>query len=244
MEGPSIHILAEELQLMVNNKIIDSFGNASFDKSRLINQTIHQIYGVGKRLIIQLNDVALVTHFLMYGSYRINESRASMAPRLALISENNSFYIYNCSVKIIETSNLKSTLDLTLDILSPEWNIKKIINLIKQKKGNTIDDVLLDQEIFAGVGNIIKNEVLFLSKISPLCLISQLSSKKLKEIVQHARDFSKKFYELKKIFELKKNLQVYRKKICPCCGGVIIRRKTGLRQRWSFFCPHCQNLCN
>lgn len=240
MEGPSLHILAEELQSFIGQIIIESYGNASFDKAPLINQKIKDIYAFGKRLIIQLESNAITTHFLMYGSYRINTPRIGMAPRLALITKQNSLFIYNSSTKLLNESNLKKSLPLEFDILSKSWKINKVIKKIKKYPEETIDDVLLDQEIFAGVGNIIKNEVLFLSKVSPYAKIKDLSAKKIKAITLHTREFSQKFLELRKRFELKKNLEIYRKKLCPICGSKILRRKTGKRNRWSFYCPNCQ----
>ena len=240
MEGPSLHLLQEELQLFVNKKIKDIYGNANFDKEPLLNQKITDIYAFGKRLFIQLDDVALIIHFLMYGSYRIDTSRPEMQPRLAIITAQHSFFLYNCSVKCVQESNIKQYIPLAWDILSPDWNVKTIVKAMQRHPNETIDDVLLDQNIFPGVGNIIKNEVLLLSKTSPHKRIAELTPKQLRLIALHAREFSQHFLQWRKVFELKKNLQIYRKKICPLCGGPIIRAKTGKRQRWTFYCPHCQ----
>lgn len=241
MEGPSLRILSDDLQILKNQKIKKVYGNAKFDKELLLKQTIKDVFAFGKRLIIQLDDYALTIHFLMYGSYRINSERPQMNPRLALVTPKYSFFVYNCSIKCFKISDIKNHLPMDIDILSEDWNMPKVIDLIKCHKNETIDDILLDQEIFPGVGNIIKNEALFLSKTSPLKKVSKIQIKKLKEIAQQTRLFSQKFLELRKIFQLKKHLQIYRKKECPICKSTIIRKKTGKRQRWSFFCPICQN---
>lgn len=47
------------------------------------------------------------------------------------------------------------------DTMSEEWNPQKALAEIKKKKGRMVCDVHMDQTIFTGVGNIIKNEVLF-----------------------------------------------------------------------------------
>ncbi len=240
MEGPSIHLLAEELQLLVGSTILKASGNAKFDKEVLLKQKIKEIYAFGKRLIIQLDHNALAAHFLMFGSYRIDEQREGMAPRLALITNTHSLFLYNCAVRCFALAQLKRKLDFSFDILSPEWDMKKIIKAVQKHPASTIDDVLLDQDIFAGVGNIIKNEALFMSKVKPTKKIADLSTKKLKDIALNTRLFSQKFLELRKQFELKKNLQIYRKKECPHCGSSVQRKKTGKRNRWSFFCSKCQ----
>lgn len=240
MEGPSIHLLADELQLFVNSTITKAYGNAAFEKEVLVQQQIHEIFAFGKRLIVQLDTHALVIHFLMYGTYRINNQRPQMTPRLALITSNGDVYFYNCSIKCLDKQNIKNLIPMEYDILSPQWNIKKIFKIIQSHKNATIDDILLNQNIFPGVGNIIKNEVLFLSKTSPLKKIKQLSTSKIVQIIRNARLFSQKFLELRKQNELKKNLQIYRKSYCPICNTKVIRIKTGITKRWSFVCPTCQ----
>lgn len=242
MEGPSLHLLADELQFLVNQKIVEAFGNASFDKEVLPNQLIKNIYAFGKRLIIQCQDHALTVHFLMYGSYRIDKAREGMAPRLALITKGNALYLYNCSIKCIATKALKKSLDLSTDVLSDKWDARKALRTIRSHPEERIDDILLDQDIFGGVGNIIKNEVLWRTGINPHALIAQLSLKHIKRVIEDARIFSQCFLAWRKEFVLKKNLKIYRKKLCPRCHHAIIRQKTGLRKRWSYYCPTCQPL--
>ena len=105
-----------------------------------------------------------------------------------------------------------------------------------------IADVLLDQAIFAGVGNIIKNEVLFRTRVSPFAKVRNISDAKLRAIVADARTFSFRFLELRRVFSLRKNLEVYRRSVCPRCGGKIQRRVHGQRARRSFFCSKCQRV--
>lgn len=124
--------------------------------------------------------------------------------------------------------------------MSSEWDAKKAFRALKKHPENEIGDVLLDQTIFSGVGNIIKNEVLFLVKKKPTVLIKQMSTHLLQKIIKTTQAYSLQFYEWKKEFILKKNYKIYRKKICPLCGEKICRKKTGKRERVSFFCTNCQ----
>ena len=243
MEGPSLHILAQKLTPFVGQKITKSFGNTSIDKAVLVGQSIREIYPFGKRLIIQCDTHVVVIHFLMYGTYRITTPRENMPIRLALVTKKYALFLYNCSIRCVPLADLRSYIPFEFDILSSEWTVKKIMAAIaKQRNENeTVDDLLLDQTIFAGVGNIIKNEALFMSKLSPHALVKKLSVKKLTQLVKNTRKFSEIFLESRKDYQLKKQLQIYRKITCPVCGTKIIRQKTGKRNRWSFWCPHCQN---
>lgn len=117
---------------------------------------------------------------------------------------------------------------------------KNALDTLQQYPEEEIADVLLDQSIFSGVGNIIKNEVLFLVKRKPTTLIKELSPALLRKIVKTAKEFSFQFYEWRKEFVLKKHYKIYRRSICPHCGGKISRKKTGKRGRISFFCAQYQ----
>ncbi len=99
---------------------------------------------------------------------------------------------------------------------------------------------MLDQGIFSGVGNIIKNEVLFIVKRQPTRLVKDIPDTILKKIVKTAREFSFQFYEWRKKFVLKKHYQIYRKRTCPICEEKICKKKTGKKERVSFFCLKCQ----
>jgi endonuclease-8 len=101
---------------------------------------------------------------------------------------------------------------------------------------------LLDQEIFAGVGNIIKNESLFITRINPETKVCDLREVQIKELIKNTHEFSWNFYKWRKKIELKKHYQIYRKSVCPNCGTKVIRENTGKRVRRSFWCPICQPL--
>lgn len=54
-----------------------------------------------------------------------------------------------------------------LDVCSPEFSFLRAENEVKKQKGRMLGDVLMDQNVLPGVGNIIKNEALFDSGLHP-----------------------------------------------------------------------------
>jgi endonuclease-8 len=86
------------------------------------------------------------------------------------------------------------------------------------------------------VGNIIKNEVLSITRTAPTLRVDALPPEKLREIITETRAFSKQFYRWRKKFILRKNLKAHGRGTCPHCGGKLIKRKTGKRQRWAYWC--------
>jgi endonuclease VIII len=240
MEGPSLVILREELAPFKGKKIIEVEGNSRTRIEDLKGKKILNILSWGKHLILEFTGgIALRVHFMMYGSYRINEQKERISPRLALHLKNGEINFYACSIKFLE-DNISKIYDWEIDIMSDQWKEDKVYKRMKEKKDEEIGDVLLDQTIFAGVGNIIKNEVLFNLHLAPTLKTGVLNPRQLKAVIKEARLYSFKFYKWKKKFELKKHWRIYRKGKCPDCGMRSIMKKTGKLNRISFFCPACQ----
>jgi endonuclease-8 len=124
--------------------------------------------------------------------------------------------------------------------MSPKWDSDRAFEAISSKPGAEIADLLLDQNIFAGVGNIIKNEVLWRVRIHPATQVKNIPPSELKELIAETKKFSLLFYKWRKAFVLRKHLDIYQKSICPRCGAKVKREKTGKRNRISHFCPVCQ----
>jgi len=74
--------------------------------------------------------------------------------------------------------------------------------------------------------------------------VKDIPPSELKELIAETRKFSLLFYKWRKVFLLRKHLDIYQKSICPRCGAKVKREKTGKRNRISHFCPVCQNLPN
>lgn len=103
-------------------------------------------------------------------------------------------------------------------------------------------DALLDQNIFSGSGNIIKNEVLFRIRVHPKTKVGALTTRKLNELIKEVRNYSFDFLKWKKAYVLRKHWLVHTKGICPRDHTPIIKEYMGKYKRRTFFCPKCQIL--
>jgi endonuclease-8 len=101
MEGPSLVILKEEAQQFKGKKILEVSGNSKTGYQKLQNKEVIDIKSWGKHFIISFDDFYVRIHFLMFGTYRVNERKES-TPRLSLTFENGELNFYTCSVKIID----------------------------------------------------------------------------------------------------------------------------------------------
>jgi endonuclease-8 len=177
---------------------------------------------------------------MLFGSYRVNE-RKETPPRLSLRFANGELNFYACSVKLIE-GDLNTIYDWSADVMNDNWNAAKARKKLKMIPNTLVCDALLDQTIFAGVGNIIKNEVLFRIRLHPKTSVGNLPPKKLTELVKEARQYSFDFLEWKKQYVLKKHWLVHTKKICPRDNSPIVKEYLGKTNRRTFYCNACQKV--
>jgi endonuclease-8 len=241
VEGPPLKVIAEELSFLAGATIISASGTAKIEKTVLEGKSIEKIYSRGKNLLSQFPESTIRVHFVMFGSYSVNNPKTNTTPSLSLKTQKAIIEFYRCSIKMLRNEEVDALFDEEVDIMSDNWNAKKVFELTLRQPKELICDLLLDQAIFAGVGNIIKNEALFSAGVHPLSITGKIPKEKIEEIINDARKFSKLFYTTRKNGqELKTHLKVYQKPRCPNSQQEVVRMVTGKRKRLSHFCPDRQ----
>jgi endonuclease-8 len=241
-EGPSIVILREEAAGFEGHVVSKVAGNSRLDLQRMRGERITALCSWGKHFLIRFPTFAMRVHFMLFGSYRINERREA-APRMSLqFKGGGELNFYACSLRYIE-GDLDAVYDWSADVMADAWDPARARRKLRARPEMLAADALLDQTIFSGVGNIIKNEVLHRIRVHPESQVGALSPRKLGELVKQAREYSFDFLRWKKAFELRKHYQVHTRTICPRDGNrLTYRAKLGRAQRRAFFCEHCQKL--
>lgn len=154
-EGPSIVILKDAVQEFKGEKIFSVTGNSKMDIQRLAGKKIIDFKSWGKHFLICFDDVTVRIHFMLFGSYSLNQQKVNRLVRLGLHFKKGDIYFYACSVKFIE-GDINKAYDWSGDVMNDTWNPRKTKKKLKDDPEALVCDVLLDQNIFAGVGNIIK----------------------------------------------------------------------------------------
>jgi len=239
-EGPSIVILKEQAAPFEGREVLAVGGNTKEDVQKALHRRVRAFKSWGKHFLICFGDFTIRIHFLLFGSYRINEERDA-APRLSLQFENGVLNFYACSVKIIE-ADPDEVYDWSEDVMSPAWDPAAALRKLQARPSLLACDALLDQHIFSGSGNIIKNEVLFRIRVHPLSGAGALPLPKLEEMVRETRVYSFEFLEWKKAYVLRQHWLAHNKSICPRCNIPFVRAYLGRTNRRSFFCNNCQVL--
>ncbi|CAB1337367.1 unnamed protein product [Coregonus sp. 'balchen'] len=236
VEGPGCTLNGEKIRSRVKRgqKVKEFRGSLTTNTQRNATNTISfqifmgcQYTGVetlGKELFMYFGQRALRVHFGMDGSMRINhtdrKSRKGSPPVLEIHLTNDTVSFFDSTVEI-SFSHAEET--------------------VRRQSCRMLCDVLLDQAVLPGVGNIIKNEALFDSGLHPSVKVKQLTDTQVHHLVKMTRDFTLLFYKCRKIGSaLNKHYKVYKRPQCGQCNGAITVCRLGDNGRMTYFCNRCQ----
>ncbi|MFB6211663.1 MAG: hypothetical protein ABEI76_09010, partial [Halobacteriales archaeon] len=203
-------------------------------------RTIDTVRAVKKRLFLDCGDTHAVTHFLMYGTYRLDEER-DKEERLRILTGSHELNIYNGAVKVLEDRDelLRDYDRPEEDVLLPVFDREQALTALQERDG-VVASVLLDQDVFGGVGNIVKNEVLWQEGIDPRSSAAAIPEEQAEQLVDTAVRWTRKWYAAKQS-SVEQPLLAYQKGECASCGGDLERADVGEKhERTTMWCPNCQ----
>ncbi|NXN42318.1 NEIL3 Endonuclease, partial [Rhinoptilus africanus] len=213
----------------------------------LVGHVYRGVETLGKELFMYFDQKALRIHFGMNGSMRINpdgskdRNGALPALEIQLTEDTVCFFEVTVEYRNAAESEQKVRMMESLDVCSPKFSFLRAESEIKQQKTRMLCDVLLDQGVLPGVGNIIKNEALFDSGLHPAVKVCQLTDEHIRHLVKMTRDFTLLFYKCRKTGSpLYKHYKVYRRPSCGQCSGRITACRLGENSRMTYFCSRCQ----
>lgn len=270
-ELPEVETVKRVLSELVINKKISSvevycekmIKNVSVDDyiTSLEGETIKEIRRLGKYLFIDTENYTLVSHLRMEGKYNYYEEYCERTKHDYIIFtfEDDSELRYNDSRKfgtmeLLEKgheSDLKSINKLGLEPYDENLTVQYFKSKIKNKK-TSIKQILLDQTIITGFGNIYVDELLFAAYIHPKTPVNELSDEQLQAIIDCGRSVINAAIDAGgttvKSFTVTGNvtgkfqysLNVYGRKDEECyrCNTKIKKIKLG--GRGTHYCPSCQ----
>ena len=241
-ELPEVETVKNYLNDSIKNKKIKDVlilhsnivcGKNDFFKKSLIKRKILEIKRRGKYLIFILDKKYVVfVHLRMEGKFIFNKNKNKFI-------ENKKNYLSSTILKKLGPEAIE------------DINIDNFYNSIHSKR-KCIKNILLDQSIISGIGNIYATEILFKSKISPLTKVNKLSKKELSNILKNSKNIlllaikyhgctSHSFtYANNKKGGFQNFLQIYGKnnKKCPICKKKLIKIK--INGRGTVYCKKCQ----
>ena len=99
-------------------------------------------------------------------------------------------------MRIINKEQIKQKHFSTYDLLNKDYDLEEYMKYLKNKvsQSKSVCSILMDQRFFPGVGNYIKSEALYATKLHPEKQWGKLSSKKLKELLLSTKDIMQSSY--------------------------------------------------
>jgi formamidopyrimidine-DNA glycosylase len=125
-----------------------------------------------------------------------------------------TFYFTNEIVELEE-----KLFNLGPDVLSHSFKLWDFKKMCKKYKNRNITTFLIDQNIICGIGNYLKSEILFYSKISPLRKIGSLEEKEIELLFEGLRIVPRLFYNsvvLKPEYKIYLNKKATKTKTADC----------------------------
>jgi endonuclease-8 len=264
-EGDTIHRIAARVAPVLTGKVIERVTTQGLVRD-LAGRTVRTVEAHGKHLVVELDDgTHLRVHLGMNGRFRLYgraEGDAILARtspgRASLVVATAEHLLVWLTAPTVEISHRRAprhgmaVASLGPDILADSFDAGAAARAVDQDP-RRIAEVLLDQRIAAGIGNVYKCEALFAAGIDPRTPVRALALTQLEQIYAIART------------QMLANLGpgprttraqlagtppqadryfVYSRTGKPCvrCGAAIECYSLGEPARWTWSCPRCQRM--
>lgn len=234
----------------------------------LTGQTVEQVESRGKWVLIHFSGGGtLATHMLMSGSwhiYRPGERWQQPRVNMRIVVENSDYLAIGFRVpvaKMLKPEELARAARIpapAIDVLSEAFDAKEVSRRLRARVSEEIADVLLHQEVMAGVGNVFKSEICFVTGVNPFCKVAALRTEQVQSLIltsqrlvsanvmEDSSDSIVTYGGRKRRTthesDPSASLWVYGRKGEPCrrCGARIRMRIQGPDARVTFWCAVCQ----
>jgi endonuclease-8 len=270
-EGDTIFRAAQTLHRFLAGRLVMRFESVYPALTRIaedhpiVGRTVESVSARGKHLLIAFSgDLVLRTHMRMNGSWHIYPAGARWqrpARDMRVLVGTAEACAVGFSIPIAE---LLSSRDLARhrqlqalgpDLLGKAFDRDEAVRRVKARSRVPIADVILDQQVVAGIGNVFKSEILFLAGVDPFTPVAALTDADLERIVdlsreQLAANVMGRSQTLSRAVGRRTTrsldpdamLWVYSRGGKPCrrCGAPIQSTKSGLDARLTYWCPACQ----
>ncbi len=255
-ELPEVESAARFLDAAIRGRILralhwlhPSLQRAGADRAAgLIGLRVERVTRVAKWQEIRFADgTILVVHFRMTGDWSV--TRAPIAPRHARahLTFSGGRHLWLVDPRVLARLEVRAAgeaprADVGPDAIDPALDASTLRARFAARRA-PIKQVLLDQSVIAGIGNIYAAEALWHARIDPRTPAGQLSLERVERVLAGIRwTMGLAFEELgrQRYGESLDRLVVYDREGQPCqrCGAPIARIAQG--QRSTYFCRRCQ----
>ena len=213
--------------------------------ARLRSRRLESVEPNGKHLVMQFEGgIALHSHMRMHGAwhlYRTGERWRQPERRATAVLAFDDVVAVCFAAPVMElvADPRLAVAHLGPDILADSLDLDEIIRRIRVSGPTGLGELLLNQRICAGIGNIYKCESLWIQRLDPWRSSTEMDEEGLRRLYSTARDLMRGNL-VTPIARQRHAVHGRRGRPCPRCGSPIRIRPQGEHARLTYFCPRCQ----
>lgn len=251
-EGDTVWLAARSLDRALSDQVLTKCDLrvphlATTDLSGL---PVHRTLARGKHLLTRIGDHTLHTHLAMEGWWQVGRPgdrwrRPAHLARVVLstaVAQAVGFEL--ATVELLPTVREDEALGhLGPDLLGPDWDLEEAVRRLARDPDRNLGVALLDQTNLAGIGNVYRNELLFLFGLGPRARVAD--AKDLARVVTRAQQLlhaNRARHARTTTGDLRPGRRTWvygrARGCCRRCGTPL--RSGEIEERPVVWCPSCQ----
>jgi endonuclease VIII len=243
-EGDTIWRTAAALRRRLDGQVVRSALPQS-TLGRLGGRRVVGVEPVGKHLFIRFdNGLALHSHMRMHGVWHVYAPgerwrRAEHLAGAVLRTDDTVAVCFRAPLIELVKDDFGTVQHLGPDVLAAEFDVAEALRRARRSRLETLGEVLLDQTVCAGIGNIHKCNALFQCGLDPWTPLGEVDDDTLRRLLLTARDRIRRSAVAR---GFPPQLAVHGRGGRPCyrCGRPISVRAQGEQGRLTYWCRRCQ----
>lgn len=266
-EGDTIYRAARTMHAALAGRVVTRFESVYphliriDDQTPIAGRTIDRVSATGKHLVIDFSgDLHLHTHMRMSGSWHLYRPaerwwRPKRDMRIVVSTAEILAVGFNVPIAEFQTGRQlerhEELRQIGPDLLGDHFDAREVLTRMRARPDREIADVLLNQRVMSGIGNVFKSEILHVCGVNPFQLVAGLDDAALQNIISVSLKLLRQNVlpetrgrKTTRLLNPSEQLWVYGRGAEPCrtCGARILYRKQGSDARGTYWCPACQSL--
>jgi endonuclease-8 len=248
-EGDTIWRTAAGLRAALDGRTVVAARPPALE--RLQGTTLVAVEPVGKHLLMRFSDGStLHSHMRMTGSWHLYGEaerwrRPAHQARAVLDFGDRLAVCFAAPVVELVRNAEQAVAHLGPDLLGDHVRLDEVVARARALGPTPLGELLLDQRVCSGIGNVYKCEGLWEQGIDPWRSSAELTDQELEQLFATVRDAMRANLRgggFARRFAAGRRAAVHgrRGRPCPRCGAPIAGRQQGDQARWTYWCPGCQ----
>lgn len=258
-EGDTIYRAAAALRKAIEGQIVTGASSRldGLELTCLIGQVVDSIEARGKHLLFYFDPSAQVLHSHMgmtgsWHNYRLDQTwQKPRAQAVVVLTTPRAVSVCFApqTMEVLSQTQLRRHVRLRRlgpDILATVVDWSHILKRIRGRADRPVGELLLDQTVLCGIGNVYKSEGLFAERLNPFSAVSTFSDEQLKNLLEGIRRIMLRNLDGRprrtrfRSDNIRQSVYGRQGEHCLHCGTTIKMRRQGTQGRSTYWCEACQ----